>query len=130
MVDYPPDSSSHGQDHVAGEITVRSWRRVWVAKEGSPLYCPNGHVIRDPLVWEHGCLRCTSKIQPRRTGPVHARGVECGALVYMVGGGLVNPRGQPLIVLTEVSVKEMQHMTRAKLDHDRALAFLGILFPG
>lgn len=107
--------------HIAGEIRVTSWRRIRIGKATGKLTCPDGHVLRDTdLVWEHGCLRCKYR---RVSG-----GPECSKLVYLLGGGLVNPQGQPLIILAEVTVQEMDTMTREKMDYERVLRFLGIGF--
>lgn len=113
--------------HVAGELRVTSHRRVWIATSNDEIWClpekpPFAHRIKDPLVWEHGCLRCTHKI---------GRGeAMCGRLVYLVGGGLVNPRGEPLIVLVAVTTADARTMDHAKMDYAAALKFLGIWFPG
>lgn len=112
---------------VAGHIRVTSWRRVWVATAGGVLTClpdpAEGHRFHDAdLVWEHGCLRCKQKVT--------RGGATCGRLVYLVGGGLVNPRGHALIILAEIAVPEFRRMTDERMDHDRALEFLGIRFPG
>lgn len=116
--------------HVAGEVRVQSWRRVWVARSTDAIMChPDpaiGHRIKDPLIWEHGCLRCRHRVEH---GPGASR-AECGRLVYLIGGGLVNPRGEPIVILAEVAPVDMQEMMRAKMDYERALAFLGIKFPG
>jgi len=123
---HPPAVTSLEQPpepHVAGEVRVQSWRRVWVATGAGPLTCPEGHRFKDTdLVWQEGCLRCKHKAE---------RGdAECGKLVYLLGGGLVNPRGQPLVILAEISAGEMRTMASERMDHDRALEFLGIRFPG
>lgn len=112
--------------HVADEIRVVSWRRVWVASSKDEIRClpdpAEGHRIKDPLVWEHGCLRCQHKV---------GRGdAMCGRLVYLVGGGLVNPRGESLVILAEITTAEVRAMEKAKMDYDAALRFLGIRFPG
>jgi hypothetical protein len=125
--DVRPESAESplNATHVAGEIRVVSWRRVWVARASHAITClptPDGHQIRDPLVWEHGCLRCKHKVS--------RGGAECGRLVYLVGGGLVNPRGDSIVMLAEVSVADMREMQRARMDYDAALEFLGIRFPG
>jgi hypothetical protein len=83
---------------------------------------PDGHRIRDPLVWEHGCLRC--KHQPHKEKP------PCGRLVYLVGGGLVTPHGKPLVLLASVTAEEMAVMFESRMDYKGSLDFLGIRFPG
>jgi hypothetical protein len=120
------DEHPKTDQHVAGEIRVVAPRRVWVARSRGEIWClpdpREGHRIKDPLVWEHGCLRCTYKV---------GRGdAMCGRLVYLVGGGLVNPRGESLVILAEVSPADWLAMDKAKMDHDAALKFLGIRFPG
>lgn len=120
------DQAVAQQPHVAGEIRVRSERRVWVARSIDEIWCyPDrgiGHRIKDPLTWEHGCLRCHQKAE--------RGGAECGRLVYLVGGGLVTPRGESLVLLTEVTAADMLAMKRARMDYDAALDFLGIQFRG
>lgn len=113
--------------NVVGEIRVEfTPRRVWVARARDQITClpdpREGHRIKDPLVWDHGCLRCTHKI---------GRGeAMCGRLVYLVGGGLVAPSGDSLVLLAEVTTSEMNVMRDRRLNYDSALEFLGIRFPG
>ncbi|HTE46634.1 MAG TPA: hypothetical protein VK636_15380 [Gemmatimonadaceae bacterium] len=110
---------------VVGEVRVTSPRRVWVASAMTSITClpsVDGHHIKDPLVWEHGCLRCKHIVV--------RGGNECGRLVYLVGGGLVNPRGDPLVILASVVVSEMRQMAEAKMDYAAALEYLGIRFLG
>jgi hypothetical protein len=110
--------------HIAGEVRVQSWRRVWVARSAGPLTCSAGHRFKDDaLVWAHGCLRCRHRASRESPG-------ECGRLVYLVGGGLVTPRGEPLVILAEVTAEEMREMSDRKMDYDHAMTYLGIQFPG
>lgn len=97
---------------------------MWAALSMSRITClptREGHRIKDPLTWVEGCLRCTHQLR---------NGIECGKLVYLVGGGLVTPRGSPLVLLASVTAAEMRQMADAKMDYERALEFLGIRFPG
>lgn len=103
-----------------GEIRVVQHRRVWLATAMDALSCPDGHRLKDPLIWEHGCLRCKHRAT--------ARGAECGKLVYLLGGGLVTLHGDPLIVLAEVTPTEMRMMATARMDYGQAIAYLGIIF--
>lgn len=117
-----PMDDSHIDRHVASGVQAPSWRRLWVATGTDVLRCPDGHRFRDTqLVWQEGCLRCEHRETPG--------GPPCGLLVYLVGGGLVTPRGQPLVILASVTPAEMRRMSAEHMDHDRALEFLGIRFP-
>jgi hypothetical protein len=127
MANPLPNVETAPPPHVAGEVRVHSWRRVWVVTGAGPLTCsPDpaaAHRFHDTdLVWEHGCLRCKHKVT--------RGGAECGRLIYLVGGGLVNPQGRSLIILCEVAAAEMRHMHEARLGHDAALEYLGIRLPG
>lgn len=98
---------------------------MWAALSMSRITClpaREGHHFKDTqLTWVEGCLRCKHKLRD---------GSECGRLVYLVGGGLVTPRGSPLVLLASVTAAEMRQMADGKMDYERALEFLGIRFPG
>lgn len=107
---------------IVSDVRVKTYRRVWAALSTSRITClptPEGHRIKDPLVWEHGGLRCRHRF---------GNGTECGRLVYLVGGGLVTPNGSPLVMLAEVTPAELHEMASAKMDYERALDFLGVRF--
>jgi hypothetical protein len=111
---------------IAPSPALRPPRRpVWLVVGDDPLTCSpdpvDGHPLRDPLVWNDGALRCKHKDK---------KGVgECGRLIYLVGGGLVTPRSRPVVIVTRVSPEEMRHMREQRMDHDRALQYLGITLP-
>jgi hypothetical protein len=97
-------------------------RAVWLVVGDDPLMCSpdpaDGHPLRDPLVWNDGALRCKHK-DKKSVG-------ECGRLIYLVGGGLVTTGSRPLVIVTRVSPEEMRYMREQRMDHDRALQYLGI----
>jgi hypothetical protein len=108
---------------IASHIRVDGQRRVWIAKAGIPLRCSpdrDGHRLADPLVWDHGCIRCTQKLKSG-TG-------ECGRLIYLLGGGIQNLRGEPVFMLTYVTPEEMRAMRDKRMDWEQAVTYLGIGF--
>ncbi len=94
-----------------------NWRRMWLATHDDALTCSEGHRLKDPLVWVHGCIRCTHRWRGNE---------ECGRLVYLLGGGMITPDGKPLTLLAEVTAREMAHMRHERMDHAKVLLFLGI----
>jgi hypothetical protein len=104
----------------------RKARRIWIASAAGPLTCPDGHRLKDPLVWSHGCIRC-NHVSPDQVYADGRGGGRCGKLVYLVGGGLASTSGDPIMVLCEVTPIEMLAMSRGRMDAGQALRFLGIL---
>jgi hypothetical protein len=93
-------------------------RRVRLAGAGDTLSCPNGHRIRDPLVWESGALRCNAR-ESIDSPP-------CNALSYLLGGGLSAPDGRPIFLLAEVTGHEMHIMRTERMGWVEAVEYLGL----
>ena len=93
-------------------------RRMAIVPADETLRCPDGHRFRDPLVWDHGVLRCT---QRTRDGTPC-----CNKTVYLVGGGLMSVQGEPFYVLAEVSNDEVAEMRRRRMRLPECIRFLGL----
>jgi hypothetical protein len=99
-------------------ILPYSTRRVRLCAAGDTLTCPNGHAIKDPLVWESGALRCAKR--------EHPDAAPCNALSYLLGGGLSAPDGRPVFLLAEVTGQEMHAMRQGRMGWIEAVEFLGL----
>lgn len=108
--------------HPAPEYSPVRYRRMGIVQQGEALRCLEGHRIRDPLILDHGGVRCTHKA---RDGTA-----DCGMLLYIVGGTIHSPHGRPIYVVAEVTAQELQHMTRERMDWHAALTYLGVYVGG
>ena len=93
-------------------------RSVRIQTKASPLRCPVGHKLKDPIVWNEGGLRCNHKSP--RTG-----WDDCGRLVLVIGGPF-SYKGKPMSLIIEVSGHEMQEMKRKRMTIDEMLAYLDV----
>lgn len=113
MIDAPQETE------VDGELHVRGWRRVWLATSMGTLKCADGHHLKDPIVFDHGCIRC-------RGGLKQAGGARCDKLTYIIAG-LRGLRGEHLVLCADVEPREMRHMAEAHMRLEDVIAYLGVL---
>lgn len=123
MIDNLSDAGAALSDGriVPDEVHVRSWRRVWLAESMHTLHCPDGHRLADPLILDHGCIRCTHKAAKRSVDKS-----DCGKLVYVLGG-FTTISGSPLVMCAEVTPSDMREMAAKRMDVQAVIRFLGII---
>jgi hypothetical protein len=92
----------------------------WVGMFGidEKLRCPVGHPFATQDVWsDEDDLVCDHRAS-RESAP-------CGRMLWLIGGAM-RLRGKAVVIVCEVSAREMQHLKTSKLDCDSTLRFLGL----
>lgn len=86
---------------------------------GEELRCPCGHRLDKLAAWQTEDLVCDKKGQDGK--------YVCGRTLWLIGGAW-RIRGEPMLIVCEVSPTEMMQMKSGKMDVDELLAFLDLKF--